>query len=44
MSRAKLAPYPLHKRNTEVLKGKGAMLSIERSVIQRAEPAEYSRL
>ncbi len=38
--RAKLATHPLHKQNIAVLESKGVVLSIQRSFIQRAEPAE----
>jgi NIPSNAP len=41
--RAKLAAHPLHKQNAASLDGKGALLSIQRSLIQRVESAEAPR-
>jgi len=37
--RAKLAAHPLHKKNAALLESTGALLSIQRSLIQRVEPA-----
>jgi len=41
--RSRLAEHPLHKRNVALLESKGAVLSIQRSLIQRVEPAEEPR-
>jgi hypothetical protein len=41
--RAKLAAHPLHKRNAALLESKGAVVSIQRSLIQRVEPTEEPR-
>lgn len=38
--RAKLAAHPLHKQYVQTLERTGALLSIERSLIQRVESAE----
>jgi hypothetical protein len=38
--RAKLAAHPLHKQYVEALEGSGALLSIQRSLIQRVEAKE----
>ena len=38
--RAKLAAHPLHKKNAALLESTGALLSIQRSLIQRVESAE----
>ena len=38
--RAKLAAHPLHKENVEALERTGALLSIQRSLIQRVELTE----
>jgi hypothetical protein len=35
--RAKLAAHPLHKKYVEVLQSTGALLAIERSLVQRVE-------
>jgi hypothetical protein len=35
--RAKLAEHPLHKKYAEALQRSGALMSIERSIIQRVE-------
>jgi len=40
--RAKLAAHPLHKQYVEVLERSGALLSIQRSLIQRVEAKEAS--
>jgi hypothetical protein len=40
--RAKLAAHPLHKQYVETLERSGALLSIQRSLIQRAEAKEAS--
>lgn len=37
--RAKLAAHPLHKKYVEVLQSTGALLAIERSLVQRVEPS-----
>jgi hypothetical protein len=37
--RAKLAAHPLHKKYVEVVQRSGALLSIQRSLIQRVEPS-----
>jgi hypothetical protein len=37
--RAKLAAHPLHKRNAALLESTGALLSLQRSLIHRVEPA-----
>jgi NIPSNAP len=38
--RAKLAAHPLHKEYVEDLERSGALLSIQRSLIQRVEPGD----
>ena len=38
--RAKLAAHPLHQKCAETLERTGALLSIQRSLIQRVEPTE----
>ena len=38
--RAKLAAHPLHKTNAALLESTGALLSIQRSLIQRVESRE----
>ena len=38
--RAKLAAHPLHKKNAAILQSSGAVLSIQRSLIQRVESAK----
>lgn len=38
--KAKLAAHPLHKQYVETLERSGALLSIQRSLIQRVEPKE----
>ena len=38
--RARLAAHPLHKRNAGALQSSGAVLSLQRSLIQRVEPAK----
>jgi hypothetical protein len=38
--RAKLAAHPLHKKNAALLESTGALLSIQRSLIERVESAE----
>ena len=38
--RAKLAAHPLHKQYVEAVERSGALLSIQRSLIQRVEPKE----
>jgi hypothetical protein len=40
--RAKLAAHPLHKQYLDTLERSGALLSIQRSLIQRVEPKEES--
>ena len=40
--RAKLAAHPLHKQYVEALERSGALLSIQRSLIQRVEAKEAS--
>ena len=40
--RAKLAAHPLHKQYVETLERSGALLSIQRSLIQRVEAKEAS--
>lgn len=40
--RATLAAHPLHKRNVEALDKSGALLSIQRSLIERVKPKEES--
>ncbi len=37
--RAKLAAHPLHKKYAAVVESTGALLSIQRSLIQRVEPS-----
>ena len=37
--RAKLAAHPGHKKYVEVVQSSGAVLSIERSLVQRVEPS-----
>ena len=41
--RAKLAAHPLHKKNVAALESKGAVLSIQRSLIQRVAPTKEPR-
>ena len=41
--RATLAAHPLHKKNAAILQSSGAVLSIQRSLIQRLEPAKESQ-
>src|ERR1039458_2877808 len=41
--RARLAAHPLHKRNAGLLANAGAVLSIQRSLIQRVESARETR-
>jgi hypothetical protein len=36
--RAKLAAHPLHKRNIETLTSTGALVSIQKSLIERVDP------
>jgi hypothetical protein len=38
--RARLAAHPLHKEYVQSLERTGALLSIQRSLLQRVEPAE----
>jgi hypothetical protein len=38
--RAKLAAHPLHKRNAAKLESTGPSLSLQRSLVQRAESTE----
>lgn len=38
--RSRLAAHPLHVKNAARLEGTGAVLSIQRSLIQRVEPAK----
>jgi hypothetical protein len=38
--RAKLAAHPLHKQYVEAVEQSGALLSIQRSLIQRVEPKD----
>jgi hypothetical protein len=38
--RARLAAHPLHKQNAAALQSSGALLSLQRSLIQRVEPAK----
>ena len=42
--RAKLAAHPLHKKNVAALEKTGALLTIQRSLIQRVEPAAEPRV
>jgi hypothetical protein len=37
--RAKLAAHPLHKKYVSVVQSSGALLAIQRSLIQRVEPS-----
>jgi hypothetical protein len=37
--RSKLAANPLHKKYVEVLQSTGALISIQRSIVQRVEPS-----
>jgi len=37
--RAKLAAHPLHKKYVDLVQSSGALLSIQRSLIQRVEPS-----
>lgn len=38
--RARLAAHPLHKKNAAALQSSGAVHSLQRSLIQRVEPAK----
>ncbi len=42
--RARLAAHPLHKKNADLLQRKGAVLSTQRSLIQRVEAAKETQL
>jgi hypothetical protein len=42
--RAKLAAHPLHKKYVEVLQSTGALLSINRSIVQRVESSTEPKL
>ena len=41
--RARLAEHPLHKKNADLLQRKRAVLSIQRSLIQRVEAAKETQ-
>jgi hypothetical protein len=41
--RARLAAHPLHKKNAEALANAGAVLSIQRSLIERVESAKEAQ-
>ena len=41
--RSRLAEHPLHKQNVAAVERTGALLSIQRSLIRRVEPAEEAR-
>jgi hypothetical protein len=41
--RAKLAAHPLHKKNVAVVERTGALLSVQRSLIQRVESSPTPR-
>jgi hypothetical protein len=38
--RSRLATHPLHLKNVALLRSKGAVLSTQRSLVQRVEPAK----
>jgi hypothetical protein len=42
--RAKLTDNPLHQKYVEVLQSTGALISIQRSIVQRVEPSAEPKL